>query len=328
MNELTPVKASEIAEAVLLRGDISQLKPEERAKYVVRLCESLGLNPMTRPIEFIMLSGRLTPYVKKDGTDQLRKLHGVSVTGLDAAEREGLYIVTAKVQDRDGRTDVATGALVIKGLQGEARANAVMKCETKAKRRATLSICGLGFLDESELDTIPDSAKRMARLPKKDARAIYTMLQADMARERTTDGLGEWWGAAQGRIRTLPEDWEDILRLQFEERMLAFQQQEMAEQPDEPQPPTDDTPQDGEGEAEQPPTPDDGLPDFLRRAPPPPQTQGREQLHAMAREAAERGRDVFSTFWGGRSTSERAIIQEIGLELRAALDRKPAAVAP
>jgi ABC-type dipeptide/oligopeptide/nickel transport system ATPase subunit len=81
-------------------------------------------------------------------------------------------------------------------------------------------------------------------------------------------------------------------------------------------------------ESEQPPTPDDGLPDFLRRAPPPPQTQGREQLHAMAREAAERGRDVFSTFWGGRSTSERAIIQEIGLELRATLDRKPAAVAP
>ncbi len=27
-----------------------------------------------------------------------------------------------------------------------------MKCETKAKRRATLSICGLGFLDETEIE--------------------------------------------------------------------------------------------------------------------------------------------------------------------------------
>ena len=31
-----------------------------------------------------------------------------------------------------------------------------MKAETKSKRRVTLSICGLGFLDESEIDTIPD----------------------------------------------------------------------------------------------------------------------------------------------------------------------------
>jgi hypothetical protein len=29
-----------------------------------------------------------------------------------------------------------------------------MKCETKAKRRVTLSICGLGMLDEAELDTV------------------------------------------------------------------------------------------------------------------------------------------------------------------------------
>lgn len=33
-------------------------------------------------------------------------------------------------------------------------ANALMKAETKAKRRVTLSICGLGLLDESEIDTM------------------------------------------------------------------------------------------------------------------------------------------------------------------------------
>jgi len=30
----------------------------------------------------------------------------------------------------------------------------MMKAETKAKRRVTLAICGLGFLDESEVDSI------------------------------------------------------------------------------------------------------------------------------------------------------------------------------
>ena len=35
--------------------------------------------------------------------------------------------------------------------------NAKLKAITKAKRRVTLSICGLGFLDETEIDTIPSA---------------------------------------------------------------------------------------------------------------------------------------------------------------------------
>jgi len=45
-------------------------------------------------------------------------------------------------------------------MNAEDKANAIMKCETKAKRRVTLSICGLGFLDETEVDSIP-GAKRL-----------------------------------------------------------------------------------------------------------------------------------------------------------------------
>ena len=49
----------------------------------------------------------------------------------------------------------------IAGLKGEAKANAIMKAETKAKRRVTLSIVGLGWTDESEVDSIP-GAQRVA----------------------------------------------------------------------------------------------------------------------------------------------------------------------
>jgi len=35
--------------------------------------------------------------------------------------------------------------------------NAVMKAVTKAKRRLTLSLCGLGWLDETEVDSIPEA---------------------------------------------------------------------------------------------------------------------------------------------------------------------------
>ena len=40
-----------------------------------------------------------------------------------------------------------------------------MKTETKAKRRGTMSITGLSFLDESELDTMKDFAPVKFELP-------------------------------------------------------------------------------------------------------------------------------------------------------------------
>jgi hypothetical protein len=40
-------------------------------------------------------------------------------------------------------------------LKGDALANALMRAETKAKRRVTLSLAGLGWLDETEIVTIP-----------------------------------------------------------------------------------------------------------------------------------------------------------------------------
>src|SRR6266550_3096491 len=163
MNAMTPIKAAEIMEAVIARGDISNLTPKERGQYYIRVCESIGLNPMTRPFEYITLNNKLTLYARKDATDQLRSMHSVSVTELTSGERDGVFVVTAKVRNEDGRTDVATGAVSIAGLKGENAANAMMKAETKAKRRATLSICGLGFLDESEVDDMPAAPKQSAR---------------------------------------------------------------------------------------------------------------------------------------------------------------------
>jgi hypothetical protein len=163
MNQITPAptqKAYDIMEAVIARGDLAKLTAQERGKYYSRLCASVGLNPYTRPFEYLMLSGKLVLYARKDCTDQLRAIHGVSVTDLQEREREGVFLVVAKVANKSGRTDVSTGAVSIGGLKGENLANALMKAETKAKRRATLSICGLGFLDgETELGDISSATR-------------------------------------------------------------------------------------------------------------------------------------------------------------------------
>ena len=154
---VAPVSAppSEIIESVITKGDLAKLTPQERTRYYVEVCNSVGLNPLTKPFEYITLNGKLTLYALRNCTDQLRTIHAVSVDELGESEREGVFIVTAKVRNKDGRTDIAKGAVMIKGLAGDALANAMMKAETKAKRRATLSLCGLGFLDETEIETIP-----------------------------------------------------------------------------------------------------------------------------------------------------------------------------
>jgi len=144
-----------VIENVVLHGDLSGLGPKERINYYNQLCEYLGLSPVTQPFKIIKLQGRDTLYATKDCTEQLRKKNGVSVTDMTTHNVEDVYIVTVKGHDASGRTDMATGGVAIGGKKGDDLANALMKAETKAKRRFTLSICGLGVLDETEIETIP-----------------------------------------------------------------------------------------------------------------------------------------------------------------------------
>lgn len=156
---------AETLERVLLGGDLSKLSAAERVNYYRAVCESVGLNPLTRPFEYLSLNGKTVLYAKRECTEQLRKIHGVSIGKLEKtfSPNSDLYIVEAPATDRTGRTDTSTGAVNIKGASGEQLANLLMKCETKAKRRVTLSICGLGMLDETEVDSIPGA--RVVQMP-------------------------------------------------------------------------------------------------------------------------------------------------------------------
>lgn len=146
-------------ENVLMVGDLSQLSPPERLSYYQAVCESVGLNPLTRPFDYLQLSGKLTLYAKRDATDQLRKIHKVSIQITARETVNDAYVVTARATDATGRTDESIGAVSIRGMSGDPLCNAMMKAETKAKRRVTLSLCGMGWLDETEIETIPGAAR-------------------------------------------------------------------------------------------------------------------------------------------------------------------------
>lgn len=148
---------SEAVEKALILGDLSALTSDERISYYRSVCKSLGLNELTRPFDYLKLNGKLQLYAKKDATEQLRKINKISIYKLEKEQEGDLYTVTAYGRTADGREDVDMGATTTKGLSGDNLVNARLKAVTKAKRRLTLSMSGLGFLDETEIETIPQA---------------------------------------------------------------------------------------------------------------------------------------------------------------------------
>src|SRR5262245_39238705 len=107
----------ELLERVVVGGDLTQAPGGGRMDLYKSVCQSVGLNPLTRPLDYITLSGKLTLYANKEASAQLRTLHGVSIIRLDSKAVEGMWVVTAEAQDKDGRRDAAIGAVPIQGLQ-------------------------------------------------------------------------------------------------------------------------------------------------------------------------------------------------------------------
>jgi hypothetical protein len=179
MKALTTQKIETNLEKVLIQGDLAPLSEAERIKYVRMLCKAMGISILFRPFDFIKFNGKVFCYPNKNCTDQLRKNHNISIKVTTTEHVNGLYVVMADATMRVGRevkSDSDVGATNCKGLAGEALANALMKATTKAKRRVTLSICGLGFLDE---ETVREMAEKESKLI------------ADVQAEATQEKIGE-----------------------------------------------------------------------------------------------------------------------------------------
>jgi hypothetical protein len=214
---------------VVISDNLAKLSDPQRAEYYNAVCRSLGLNPLTKPFEFINLNGKLRLYALRDATDQLRRLHGISIQIVSRERVLEIYVVTARATDPSGRTDESTGAVAIGDLKGDALANALMRCETKAKRRVSLSICGLGWLDETEIDTIPGA--RVVPEPALDTPApgVTTALEPPLSAQSAllyaiTDYLKEHYPHthAEAYVRFIPTEAMVVVRQAFGEPGLKW----------------------------------------------------------------------------------------------------------
>lgn len=184
---------------IIIKGDLKKFSEEQKVNYYNMLCKSIGLNPLTKPFDLIVLQDREILYANKSCAEQLRKKYGISIVSMEKTLIDGTYEVQTTAKDHSGRYEIATGAVSViyppkykvwnkennrwdwkdhpkagQLVGGEELSNLKMKAETKSKRRVTLALCGLGMLDETETDFIdypePEAAKpqvdpRLEKLP-------------------------------------------------------------------------------------------------------------------------------------------------------------------
>jgi len=172
--KVPPLNVSDM-EALLIQGDLEKMGPEGRMAFYRKRCDDLGLDYLTRPFDYIRVESQIIKgsyktvlYANKNCAEQLNEIHSLSHVILDKRvdpDNSGVYQVWVRVRKPIWNKGMDTiiayreidelGAANIAGLGGEKLANAQMKAVTKGKRRATLSICGVGVLDETEVETIP-----------------------------------------------------------------------------------------------------------------------------------------------------------------------------
>ena len=96
---------------------------------------------------------------------------------------------------------------------------------TYARRYSLSSIAGISADDDDDAE---GAEKPNKTLPKKDARDIYMKMQGEVDGMKSRDALKAWGEENADRIKVLPEDWQDILRLRYEEKKAELRQKEAA----------------------------------------------------------------------------------------------------
>ena len=95
----TAPNGAEIMEQIIVKGDLSKLTPEERGQYYMTVCKSVGLNPLTKPFEYISLNGKLTLYALRGCTGVRPKAVKLDVLWETPKKRDRKFRVLESTRD-------------------------------------------------------------------------------------------------------------------------------------------------------------------------------------------------------------------------------------
>lgn len=141
-------------------GNVAQLRDSEKDFVLQKLCDRYGLDPILRPFDLISFQGGQKFYMTASATNQLANIKSLSreVGEISIDEAKMLAKCTVSVLDPQGRKENSTGYVSVARflaptkdnpvpkrvmMEGEDLANALLKLETKTKRRATMSFFGV-----------------------------------------------------------------------------------------------------------------------------------------------------------------------------------------
>lgn len=160
----------ELLAKIVQSGDLSMLSQQDRLIYYFTYCRQLGLNALSKPFDYLEEKDKdgkikkISLYPNAIAASQLRDSRNVSTRIVEEKIMLDGEIYSVTVEARIGdRTEQATGKVGIKAdnwgkpLNGDAKAKAMKKAETQARRRATLAIVGLDAIgDEDRKASISD----------------------------------------------------------------------------------------------------------------------------------------------------------------------------
>lgn len=167
--EISDARRKEIMTNFILGGgDLRTLTQVEQAVVYLDACEQYGISPAIHPFDMLKnkQNGKLELYANKHCAHALAEMHKVSIEDTEIQQDGDDFTVLHHLVDKDGRKGPGFAAVSLKGTTGDIRANLKMKCDTKAFRRGTLRLYGIGYTDDSELDTMKGFTTQKARVPR------------------------------------------------------------------------------------------------------------------------------------------------------------------
>ena len=188
-----------IMNKVILENDLSKLTEQERLQYAMAVCEHAGLDPVSQPLIYLTLKGKLSLYATKSATEQLTRIHKINLDVELLPDNDGVMVArcTATRHNGDGTIQSVTDYTgIVKPKAPEAYATAIAILSTKARRRATLAIVGFGLSDEGDA---PRGAEVIDSAPAP---------QIERQLDDGDDELSQGWGALFGEaaLRNISRD--------------------------------------------------------------------------------------------------------------------------
>jgi hypothetical protein len=178
-----------IQDSIVLRGDLSGLNETQKRDYYLYRCRQVGLDPAAKPFDLLTLNGKQILYANAGATQQLCSIHKLSTQITHRERVDGIYIVSVRCTGADGRVSENQGAVDVSSLQGERLANAILKATTKAIRRSVLAHVGLGMLDETEVETIPEARRESIVVTQDPAPIAVEEIPQDQVYEVPEEGI-------------------------------------------------------------------------------------------------------------------------------------------